>query len=243
MLCEPRDLNTLEDRSFYNPDISRFHFSQKTCKILEKLQTLRKSQLFTDMWQEYARSSDFLEEVPDASDGDSGEYESAAERDCSEDFCQDAEEEVCYAEDCEDESQEETEEECIDGPSADDHHLSVYNQIVGDVVKFVWTPFMKKWNQLKTSLMDGAITVERTESLLDRFQGDYKKIISELELILEDSDKAKERLEQIELLAQVDATINGAEVILKAKKEFKIKGDFSELETLVDLVRFFYFFP
>lgn len=234
-LCEPRNLNTIEDRSSYLPNISRFHFSQETLKILEKLKTLRESELFTNMWQEYASKNVFPEEGPDTSDDDDSSYHEGGvteEGVCVEDFSQEAEEEI--------EPQEE-EEEYVDDHGADGDG-SDYNKIVGDVVNFVWKPFMQKWTQLKMSLMDGRITVERTKSLFDRFQGDYKTTGLELELILEDRGKAKQRLEQIKLLAQVDATMNGAKVILKAKKEFKIEGDFSDLVTLEDLVRFIYVF-
>lgn len=225
----------LECRSSYHPNISRFHFSQETLKILEKLETLRKSQLFSKMWQEYARENVLPEEYSDTSDDDSSNCECRAmvEGDCSEDFSQDSEVEI--------EPQQEEEEEYVDDHGADSDG-SDYNKIVGDVVKFVWKPFMQKWTQLKMSLMDGRITVERTKSLFDRFQGDYKTIGSELGLILEDIGKAKQRLEQIKLLAQVDATVNGAKAILKAKAEFKIEGDFSDLVTLEDLVRFICFF-
>lgn len=239
--CVPRTLDTTESGSSYHPNISHFHFSSKTLEILEKLKTLRESQLFTKMWQEFASRIVLPAKHSDTSDDDdSSTYEGRVivKGVCFEDFSQDAKEELDDVEGCEDEPQEE-EEYVVDGHGADSDG-SVCNRIIGDVVKFVWRPVMKKWNQLKMSLMSGTITVERTEKLFGKFNRNYKTIGSELELILEDPAKAKQRLEQIELLDQVDTTMNGAEVILTAKKNFKIRGDFSDLETLVNLVRVSY---
>lgn len=238
--CVPRTLDTTENGSSYHPNISHFHFSSETLEILEKLKTLRESQLFTKMWQEYASRIVLPVKHSDTSDDDdSSNYEGRVivKGVCFEDFSQDAREELGDVEGYEDESQEE--EEYVDGRGADSDG-SVCNRIIGDVVKFVWRPVMKKWNQLKMSLMSGTITVERTEKLFGRFKRNYKTVRSELELILEDPAIAKQRLEQIELLDQVDTTMNGAKVIMRAKEKFKIRGNFSDLETLINLVRFIY---
>lgn len=236
--CVPRilDSGTTENGSSYHPNISHFLLSNEALEILEKLETLKESQLFIKMWQKYAGRVVLPAKRSDTCDDDSSTYEGRpiVERVCFEDFSQDAEEELGDVECYEDEPQEEEEEEYVDGCSADCDD-SVCNRIIGDVVKFVWRPVMQTWNELKTSLMSGRITVERTEKLFGRFHRNYETIRSELELILEDPAEAKQRLEQIELLDQVDATLSGAEVILEAKEKFKIQGDFSDLETLVNL--------
>jgi len=62
-------------------------------------------------------------------------------------------------------------------------------------------------------------------------------------LIVCDGDEhcVKERLEQIEQYQRLGAYSRGAETMISIKKMFKLSGDFSPVEMLVDLVRFLQF--
>jgi len=50
------------------------------------------------------------------------------------------------------------------------------------------------------------------------------------------AQRVEERLKQIEQYHQLGAYSRGAETMLKIKKMFKLSGDFSPVEILVDLV-------
>ena len=56
----------------------------------------------------------------------------------------------------------------------------------------------------------------------------------------ENAQCVDDRLKQIEQYRQLGACSRGAEMMLKIKKMFKLSGDFSPVEMLVDLVSIYF---
>ena len=107
-----------------------------------------------------------------------------------------------------------------------------------DATDKIWKPCKAEWDKLCEDMKSGRVTIAEFEEI---FCGVAKNCIEgELKLMKLTLKEIEERMEQIDLLNKVSEATAGAEVILKAKERFGLSGDFSDLETLINMVDIIY---
>ncbi|XP_061169142.1 E3 ubiquitin-protein ligase RNF213-like [Saccostrea echinata] len=106
---------------------------------------------------------------------------------------------------------------------------------VEDVFDSVWKSVHQSWRKLKDQLRSGEITFKEFETYFDKL--DMAAIKKELSLFSDSSSDSwiLERYNQIEQYKILRQCLKGAIIILEFVEEFKLKGDFSPIERIVEM--------
>lgn len=75
-----------------------------------------------------------------------------------------------------------------------------------------------------------------TKLKMKYFNGSKDELLQELPDLVRDPDIRKRRKAEINILVELDQYYEGAQIMLKMKKMFLLKGDFTDLEKIVKAV-------
>jgi len=134
-----------------------------------------------------------------------------------------------------------------------DHSRSVHNLPVNlewcevvyeeppsnEIVTNIWNPSFARWRKLCQEFKKGSITISTTDDIFGPFGKNYDVIEVEVNLMCQDLELSKLRVEQIRSHHESCRYLRGTKVILRAKDTLKLKGDFSALEALQNVVSVF----
>jgi len=105
-----------------------------------------------------------------------------------------------------------------------------------EIIVNIWNPSIKRFNTLCQSLETGSMTILTADDVFGSFGKNYDMIEAEVNLMCQDLEKSKLRVQQIKSHHESLRYVHGTKVILRAKDMLKLKGDFSALEALQNVV-------
>lgn len=207
-LCYPCDFGDHE----YQPNVTFFEVSDEFMAAVEPLFDLRNSIVLCSLWR------DACLDVQNSTYG-SDEEETVADVDRG------------------------------DGESAKSDGTCL---TLDDVVTHVWQPCKHRWVELCDRLFDGSLSVGDADDLFIDFASDFKLIEEQMNIMLRwragpmerqvgyEDDEIKvrltERLTQFEMYKKLNQYHDGVAEILRAKELLKLTGDFTDLETVHQMV-------
>ncbi|XP_037112942.1 E3 ubiquitin-protein ligase rnf213-alpha isoform X6 [Syngnathus acus] len=104
----------------------------------------------------------------------------------------------------------------------------------------IFEPCMDDYTDIYNGLKDGSIGLEEVNRLFGNYKGKYAELERDLEIMCKidmstDKQWIHTRLQQIEQFHELRQAADSAEVILAVKETLCLQGDFSVLETLLDV--------
>lgn len=107
---------------------------------------------------------------------------------------------------------------------------------INEIFESVWTKVFGSWKKLQDKLESGEITFKEFETHFSKM--DIDSIKKELMFFCKSSQISwiKERYSQIEQYKLLRQCLTGARVILDFVNEFELKGNFSAIERIVEMV-------
>ena len=112
-----------------------------------------------------------------------------------------------------------------------------------DVVTEVWLPVTQHYDDLCTRIQNGSVTLGEVNNFLSAYVGHYPDLEHEFQLMCSptaDAKWIKHRVYQVQQYHELDQCCRGARLIMEARHEFELTGDFAVLETIVRAVGDFF---
>lgn len=116
-----------------------------------------------------------------------------------------------------------------------------------EVLSKIWQPSLRDFYQLGISIGHGSVTFEEVDKAVEGCgdEGDGAKLKKEMNLMANklagfpglENNWLEPRLSQIQEYRQVHHASESASAILKIKDQFNLKGDFSHISSLTQLVK------
>lgn len=131
---------------------------------------------------------------------------------------------------------------------ASERHPSPAPVSLTQVYEHIWMPLMEEFSELHVSIAGANITLKQLDQVLEESgdDGDGKLMRKELDLMSEmfsaagalraERNWVERRLVQIQKYRQLYEAAAAASAVLKIAKEMKLSGNFSQIETLSQLV-------
>jgi len=107
-----------------------------------------------------------------------------------------------------------------------------------DIYTLIWVPVNNRWQVICNQISSGDVTFKDVETLSAKFENRYDLIVREFELMCGGTKKvANERLQQVKNYHELDRYRRGAELMSRLKGNFGLTGDFTMVESLLNLVQ------
>ena len=115
---------------------------------------------------------------------------------------------------------------------------------IHDVCEMVWNPASTALADLRTSCLNGSITLKQVDEHFRHCKGDYEHLRKEIAGMIPADDvgknahaeKINERVEQIRQYHQLNQYLSAATAVLKFQEAMQLNGDFKVVEDLKNQV-------
>ncbi|XP_052807608.1 E3 ubiquitin-protein ligase rnf213-alpha-like isoform X3 [Mya arenaria] len=100
-----------------------------------------------------------------------------------------------------------------------------------DVVNVVWKHALKRWKEFCKQLDTGELEFAHAEKMFGILKNNDQELLREMQNLIS-KEKASKRIKQIKQNRQLSDCVEGAKIILKFQKQYRLQGDFQAIKNI-----------